>query len=435
MEERWASLFHPCKTPNLHLLPLHLLFFILLLSPPTHSQSAPDGHNATTYPPGLHAGDRASLLSFKSWLDDPNQTLSTWVGSNCTNWTGITCFAPTGHVAAVNLTRTNLSGQIHPSLCNLSYVETLILSHNNFNGSIPACFGSFRHLKTLDLGYNQLRGDVPMTLEKLGNLGKLILSGNVELGGGGIPVWIGNFSSVIEKLDLGFSSFGGEIPESLLFSQSMKYIDLGKQSSLRKSSQFSSSFGVLEFGLQWVFRHFALLIGLCSVAQRSEFSEQFHCRRNTDVHFVASSFAASQSVVQSVKLRDFSEIRLLRKASRLGPEFQWLVWSSPERNRGDDGEIGACSSRFIAQSILWRNPIEDYGVEKLAGIVSLSQSSHRRNPGEDRKLDVPPSGRPLSQLVIGFDSFEHRWVFSATCTDTQQQQSFRRNSTGARRLE
>ncbi|KAI3751516.1 hypothetical protein L2E82_22604 [Cichorium intybus] len=41
-----------------------------------------------------------------------------------------------------------------------------------------------------------------------------------------LPYWIGNFSLKLEKLDMGFNSFRGEIPEGLLHLKSLKYLGL-----------------------------------------------------------------------------------------------------------------------------------------------------------------------------------------------------------------
>ena len=54
----------------------------------------------------------------------------------------------------------------------------------------------------------------------------LILNGNHDLGGV-IPWWVCNFSTNMEMLDLGFNSFHGTIRESLFYSKSLKYLDLG----------------------------------------------------------------------------------------------------------------------------------------------------------------------------------------------------------------
>ncbi|KAI3709473.1 hypothetical protein L2E82_39235 [Cichorium intybus] len=111
----------------------------------------------------LDIQDRASLLLFKSQLHDPNQRLS-WVGSSYSNWTGVSCSRWNGRVLPLNLTGFNLSGQLHSSLCKLSFLETLRalehlnLSFNHLTYEISPRFGFSNRLVVLDLSYNQLSG-------------------------------------------------------------------------------------------------------------------------------------------------------------------------------------------------------------------------------------------------------------------------------------
>ncbi|GMP25547.1 hypothetical protein CsSME_00002364 [Camellia sinensis var. sinensis] len=85
-----------------------------------------------------------------------------------------------------------------------------------FNGSIPPCLGKLLNLRTLDLGHNMFSGVVPRTLGRLSKLTELALNTNKDLNDT-VPLWIGNFSIKLEKLDLGFGSFRGEILESLYY--------------------------------------------------------------------------------------------------------------------------------------------------------------------------------------------------------------------------
>uniref|UniRef100_A0A6N2MW79 GDPGP1-like N-terminal domain-containing protein n=1 Tax=Salix viminalis TaxID=40686 RepID=A0A6N2MW79_SALVM len=193
------------------------LFFVLVLLLGASYQSASVD---------LNREDKASLLLFRSWIQDPAHGLSSWFGSNCTTWAGLVCQNHTGQVISINLRNLNLSGHIHPNLCNLLFLETLVLSENGFTGQIPLCFGRLQNLKTLDLSHNRFGGVVPDSLMRLGQLKELILNGNHDLGGV-VPWWVGNFSTNMERLDLGFNSFHGTIPESLFNSKSLKYLDLG----------------------------------------------------------------------------------------------------------------------------------------------------------------------------------------------------------------
>ena len=66
----------------------------------------------------------------------------------------------------------------------------------------------------MDLNYNMFSGAIPNTLVKLSRLTQLDFSHN--LFDETLPYWIGNFSLKLEKLEMRFNSFRGEIPESLL---------------------------------------------------------------------------------------------------------------------------------------------------------------------------------------------------------------------------
>ena len=219
MERKWVSSLPTCKTPNSHKIPLLLpimLFFLL-----NHlSKSAA----TETEPVLLHSKDKTSLLLFKSQIQDPNRWLNDWESPG-SNWTGLTFSNRSGRVTSLNLTRMNLSGLVHPSLCRLLKLETLVLSHNQFYGTIPLCLGRLLYLKTLDLGHNMLRGVVPSSLMRLCRLTEFSLNANHDLNDT-VPHWIGNFSMKLEKIDLGFGSFWGEIPQSLYYLKSLKYLDL-----------------------------------------------------------------------------------------------------------------------------------------------------------------------------------------------------------------
>ncbi|KAF9593149.1 hypothetical protein IFM89_020445 [Coptis chinensis] len=146
--------------------------------------------------------DGNSLLKFQSLLTDPKQSLSSWKSElKCSNWTGITCENITNRVVSVNLSGLNLSGLVHPSLCNLKFLEVL------------------------DVGCNMFHGVVPDQLMSVNGLRELVLKKNEGLGGF-VPKLIGNFSDKLEKIDISFCSFQGDVPDSLFYLKSLKYIDL-----------------------------------------------------------------------------------------------------------------------------------------------------------------------------------------------------------------
>ena len=124
--------------------------------------------------------DRDALIEFKNGLDDPENRLSLWQGSNCCQWSGISCDNSTGAVVAVDLQNPppfysnssgryvlwNLSGEVRPSLLKLKSLRHLDLSFNTFNGiPIPVFLGSLENLQYLNLSHAGFSGSVAQFLQ------------------------------------------------------------------------------------------------------------------------------------------------------------------------------------------------------------------------------------------------------------------------------
>ncbi|CAL9004192.1 unnamed protein product [Prunus brigantina] len=139
--------------------------------------------------------EREALIDFKDGLEDPENRLSSWRGSNCCQWWGINCSNTTSAVIVVDLHNPhplipyndsssryrfwNLSGEIRPSLKMLESLKHLDLSFNTFNGiSIPAFFGSLKNLQYLNLSNAGFSGRVPPNLGNLSRLQYLDVSSN-----------------------------------------------------------------------------------------------------------------------------------------------------------------------------------------------------------------------------------------------------------------
>ncbi|XP_048330554.1 receptor-like protein EIX1 [Ziziphus jujuba] len=129
--------------------------------------------------------DREALVELKNGLNDPEKRLSSWKGSNCCEWPGISCDNSSGAVIAVDLHNPypnglyssgryvflNISGEITPSLTKLESLKHLDLSFNTFNGNpIPEFFGYLKNLQYLNLSHAGFSGAVP---QKFGNLSRL----------------------------------------------------------------------------------------------------------------------------------------------------------------------------------------------------------------------------------------------------------------------
>ncbi|KAM7270074.1 hypothetical protein ACFE04_029288 [Oxalis oulophora] len=219
-----------------------------------------------------------TLLTFKSSLEDPNNSLSTWSKSNShyCNWTGVTCDNLNNLITSLNLQSLNLSGQISPTLCDLTSLTYLNLANNNFNtpiplhlvtkcisletlnlsnnliwstipdqvsllksikvvdfsrnhieGKIPLGFGSLVKLKVLNLGSNLLSGKVDgFVFMNCSELSVLDLSQNVNLISE-IPSEIGKLGE-LDNLLLQSSGFYGEIPKSFVGLTKLTMFDLSQ---------------------------------------------------------------------------------------------------------------------------------------------------------------------------------------------------------------
>ncbi|KAI9168817.1 hypothetical protein LWI28_002420 [Acer negundo] len=100
--------------------------------------------------------DLEALINFQNGLEDPENRLSSWKGSNCCRRRGNDCDNSAGAVVSIDLRNPfpvnsdsssrygfwNLSGEIRPALLKLRSLEYLDLSLNTFNDiPIPEFLG------------------------------------------------------------------------------------------------------------------------------------------------------------------------------------------------------------------------------------------------------------------------------------------------------
>ncbi|KAK7412507.1 hypothetical protein VNO78_03971 [Psophocarpus tetragonolobus] len=169
---------------------LEYLVFPLLLSLLVSTPSVIAGLNATL----CIEEEREALLKIKKDLKDPGSCLSSWVGKDCCNWTGIKCDNQTGHVLKLDLSHAQicmspknifkqprLGGVINPSLTHLKHLNHLDLSDNNFQGiPIPNFIGSLNMLRYLSLSNAKFSGMIPTHLGNLSNLNYLYISASYK---------------------------------------------------------------------------------------------------------------------------------------------------------------------------------------------------------------------------------------------------------------
>ncbi|XP_073024463.1 uncharacterized protein [Primulina eburnea] len=124
------------------------------------------------------------------------------------------------------LQENHLFGSVPKSLINCTYLLSLNLSHNNLNGSIPQEIMSLSSLSVfLDLSHNSLTGSIPFEVGSLTKLGTLYLSDNRL--SGLIPASLGSCTS-LEELCLEGNSFEGEIPSELSDLEGLQILDISR---------------------------------------------------------------------------------------------------------------------------------------------------------------------------------------------------------------
>eukprot|EP00256_Glycine_max_P054712 XP_014621603.1 putative leucine-rich repeat receptor-like protein kinase At2g19210 isoform X1 [Glycine max] len=126
-----------------------------------------------------HQGDVDAIATIKSvygmtrdWQGDPCSPVAyLWNGLNCT-YRG----NENPRITTLNLSSSELSGMIDPSISYLTMLEKLDLSNNNLNGEVPDFLSRLQHLKIINLDNNNLTGSIPSELVKKSKEGFLSLS-------------------------------------------------------------------------------------------------------------------------------------------------------------------------------------------------------------------------------------------------------------------
>ncbi|XP_010693707.1 leucine-rich repeat receptor-like protein kinase TDR [Beta vulgaris subsp. vulgaris] len=230
-------------------------------------------------PPPLIPIQVFSLLSLKSSLNDPQNSLQSWnptqILSNSSplwcSWSGIKCAQNTSLIISLDLSSRNLSGEIPPEIRHLSSLKNLNLSKNSFEGNLPTSIFELSELRILDISHNNYNSTFPDGISKLkflrhlncysnsfiGSL-PLDLTGNqnleyLNLGGsyfiGSIPAEYGGFPRLnflylagnmlngsipsefglltqLQHVEMGYNNFDGYIPKELGMLSNLEYLDI-----------------------------------------------------------------------------------------------------------------------------------------------------------------------------------------------------------------
>ncbi|KAL0010257.1 hypothetical protein SO802_005365 [Lithocarpus litseifolius] len=104
-----------------------------------------------------------------------------WQGDPCVpseySWDGLNCSGDNHpRIISLNLSSSNLTGEIATSFSNLKAMQSLDLSYNDLTGPLPKFLSELPNLNTLNVSGNNLTGSVPEALLQKFRDGKLALS-------------------------------------------------------------------------------------------------------------------------------------------------------------------------------------------------------------------------------------------------------------------
>ncbi|XP_059462709.1 probable LRR receptor-like serine/threonine-protein kinase At3g47570 [Corylus avellana] len=218
--------------------------------------------------------DQAALIAFKSKLTSgPNQTVlaANWsTATNFCNWNG-SCSRRRQRVTALNLSYMGLKAPFLHILYSKRFwkfrkLEALGLGGNILTGNIPPTISNLSRLFEFAIEENNIKGSIPSDLWRLSNLGQLLLQDNYLTGT--IPQSLFNISSLqiislvnnslygnlpsnsdfscpsLERLAFGINKFSGLIPSYLSNCSKLAVLDL---SSNILSGPIPKSLGQLKY--------------------------------------------------------------------------------------------------------------------------------------------------------------------------------------------
>ena len=179
---------------------------------------APDGGSSNCIAEdgtgGVELWDECYSIENTSILDLSNSNLSGEIPPEIGDLTNLT---------ELLLQYNHLSGSIPPEIGNLTNLQYLWLHFNQFTGSIPSEIGNLTSLISLKIGDNQLTGSIPPELWNLTNLDFLAFHNNQLTGE--ISSEIGNLTNLV-VIWLSENFFTGSIPSEIGSLENLAYLYL-----------------------------------------------------------------------------------------------------------------------------------------------------------------------------------------------------------------
>ncbi|XP_028760187.1 receptor-like protein 33 [Neltuma alba] len=175
--------------------------------------------------------DERLLLIFKQGVVGPNNKLPSWTAEeDCCLWEGVHCDNITGRVTELSLSYYGLEviNDLH-WLSQLSSLKYLNLSDIDIGNDTKWLqhIAMLPSLSELHLSGCGLRDFPSLDCANFTSLEVLDLSGNFYTVKSKLPDSFSNITNHIHELDLYGCNFYGQLPNSLLNLQNLKYLDLG----------------------------------------------------------------------------------------------------------------------------------------------------------------------------------------------------------------
>nr|XP_051207757.1 probable LRR receptor-like serine/threonine-protein kinase At3g47570 isoform X4 [Lolium perenne] len=164
-----------------------------------------------------------------------------------------------------------LTGEIPASLGNLSKLSFLSLRENHLSGQVPPTLGENTALYSLDLSHNNLVGNLDFfsDLSKCRQLQTLDLHGNSFTGF--VPRSVGNFTSRLVNVILGYNKLTGGVPVAISNISNLEWIDLSNNlltKPIPESLGMLANLVLLDVSYNDMLGHLPIQMGMLGTLER-----------------------------------------------------------------------------------------------------------------------------------------------------------------------